>query len=239
MSARNGSTRSGSTIAALRTPLNQKGDGGDGSNQLRNPRASGRGVERRTRRSEEAEAPNLWWSVRRGAARPRAARRQSTRWICRPPPFFLATRRRLTDTTGLPPTDRYRQSRARPHACCPSVRPSVYPPILLRTAAVAAAGCWAPGNGGAVVRRAEIWGGEEWDLNACAAGTGSGRVWRLPPLFLQRHTLLRSAAFLPAAPRWLGVGGVGMWSRCDVTPQHPACIYGNAPSDTQLLVMFT
>jgi hypothetical protein len=127
------SARSGSIITARRAPLHQTQRRlGGGSNQLRTSRANERGVGRRTRRSEEAEVPNLLQSVRRGATRPRAARRHSTRRICRSPPFFLATRR-LTDTRGLPPTDRYRAAPA---------RPSVYLTILLRSAAatVAAAG---------------------------------------------------------------------------------------------------
>jgi len=147
--------------------------------------------------------------VRRGAARPRAARRHSTRRICRPPPFFLPTRR-LTDTRGLPPTDRYR-SRAR-------LSPS--PPILLRTAAatVAAAGEW-----GAVGRRSEIWGGGEWDLKHVRQAAAASR---LPsPVFTAaaaRHslTLLRSAASFRASVRvwgYIGDGFLPRGSRCDAS----------------------
>lgn len=119
VSARSGSTRSGSIITARRAPLHQtQRRSGGGSNQLRTSRANERGVGRRTRRSEETEVPNLLQSVRRGGARPRAARRHSTRRICRPPPFFLATRR-LTDTRGLPPTDRYRAAPALPSVRLP------------------------------------------------------------------------------------------------------------------------
>lgn len=66
------------------------------------------------------------------------------------------------------------------------------------------------------MRRAEIWGGEEWDLKAkrvtrvrqaLAAGASPS------PVFTATHSIPagRSAVFLPAAPRWLGVGGGGMW----------------------------
>lgn len=156
--------------------------------------------------------------MRRGAARPRAARRHSTRRICRPPPFFLATRR-LTDTRGLPPTDKI-QSRAR-RPVCPSTRRSC---SGLRRRRLRPWG--GMGRSGEEVGDLGRWG---VGLKACAAGSGGSAT--LPSLC--------SAAQL-ASVRGRGVisGTVSCREGVDVTPQPPACIYGNAPGDTQLLVMF-
>lgn len=96
-------TGSGIIIAALRAPV--ASDATAIGRRIYLAREFAAQAGRHTQRGRGgAEVPNLCQSVRRGAARPRAARRRSTLRICRPLPSFLPS------LPSHPPPHRHRGS---------------------------------------------------------------------------------------------------------------------------------